>query len=237
MDAADALEKLIPGDFYIALNAHAGRPEYLSSIIDPSAIDESDPTATDAALDMYDPDNGPPYSSEFIARYRAAQVARNHRITEWVLRERERLASLGYSDRVFTVPRVWADLRFLDGSLDPSDRRIGVCYAGDPRTANRGAAGMARATTLSTWLSLWSLSHSPCRAERHLANITIPSLVLQTTHDVGVFPSDARAIHDGLTAQDKTLWFGPGTHFLDEPERIRDAMADRITAWLRDRGV
>ena len=63
----------------------------------------------------------------------------------------------------------WADLRFLDLSLDPSDRPVG-CYAGDPAVANRGAFGLASACSLRTWLDMWSLAesrvpgHAPPRA-------------------------------------------------------------------------
>ena len=68
----DAANELIPADYYISLNAHPGRPEVLTAWMDPSVTDESDPTAADPALDMYNPDNGPPYSPEFAKRYRAA---------------------------------------------------------------------------------------------------------------------------------------------------------------------
>lgn len=234
---ADALADLMAGNFYISLNAHAGRPEYLTSLIDPSVTDEGDSTSTDPSLDMYNPENGPPFSEDFVETYRAAQITRNRRITKWVLTERERLAAKGYTDRIFSVPRVWADLRFLDGTLDPSDRPLGRCYAGDPAIANRGPAGVARATSLATWLSLWSLDHSPCRAGPHLANITVPSLVIQTTHDIGVFPSDAESIHDGLAAKDKTLMFCPGTHFLSEPTSARENILDIMLSWLEERGV
>ena len=66
--------------------AHLGRPEVLTDWFDPSITDEADPASVDSSLNMYDPANGPPYSPEFVKRYRAAQVARNHRITELVPR-------------------------------------------------------------------------------------------------------------------------------------------------------
>ena len=39
--------------------------------------------SADPALDLFNPDNGPPYGEPFLRRYRAAQRARNHRITDW----------------------------------------------------------------------------------------------------------------------------------------------------------
>jgi len=228
------LDTLPPGDLYISLNAHAGRPEYLTSLIDPSVTDENDPTSIDSGLDMFSLANAPPYSVDFVAHYRTAQVARSKKITAWVLDELARLRERGHSDRMFSVPRVWADLRFLDPSLDPSDRQPGLCYAGVPQTANRGAIGVARAVTLNTWLAMWSLEHSQCRAAPHLKNIEIPSLVVQSMHDVGVFPSDAHAIHQGLCASDKRLQFVPGTHFFDAPVGAYDACADVLADWLKE---
>ena len=115
----DALEELIPAQFYISLCAHLGRPEVLTAWFDPSVTDETDPTSIDPALNMYDPTHGPPYSEEFITRYRAAQEARNHRITDWCHTELDRLKALGLFDRAFNLYRTWADLRLMDGNLDP----------------------------------------------------------------------------------------------------------------------
>jgi pimeloyl-ACP methyl ester carboxylesterase len=230
-----AARQLPPGDLYISLQAHLGRPEVLTSWMDPSVTDESDPVSLDPALDMYNPANGPPYPADFVDRYRAAQIERNHRITRWARAELERLAAGRGSDRVFSVPRVWADLRLLDGSLDPSDRDVGRCYLGDPRRANYSPHGIAAATTLRSWLEMWSLAESPCRAAPHLARIEVPSLVVQSTADTGVFPSDAHAIHDGLAATDKQLELIAGDHYLRRPEGARDAAADLIAEWLRSR--
>ncbi len=49
---------------------------------------------------------------------------------------------------------------------------------------------------------------------KHLRRIAVPSLVVQTLGDTGVFPSDARMIHDALGAQDKRLELVPGDHYL-----------------------
>jgi pimeloyl-ACP methyl ester carboxylesterase len=203
--------------------------------MDPSVTDETDPASVDPALDMYAPEHAPPYSAEFIERYRAAQVARNQRITDWVRSELERLAGHKMFDRVFMLPRTWADLRLMDGALDPSDRPVGVCYAGDPRWANYSPFGIGHANTLRTWLSMWSLETSPCRGRPHLERIRVPSLVIQSMADTGVFPSDARAIHDHLGCSNKRLEFMEGDHYLQKPDGARDEVADRIVAWLDER--
>ena len=160
MQLPEAANELLEADFYIALNAHMGRPEVLTSWMDPSVTDENDPTSVDPPLDMYDPANAPPYKPEFVERYRKAQQERNHRITAWAWSELARLEERGLSDRLFTMQRAWADLRMLDGALDPSDRPVGVCYAGDPKSANYGPMGIGYANTCQTWLSMWSLEHS-----------------------------------------------------------------------------
>src|SRR5262245_49038849 len=160
-----------PGDLYVSVNSHQGRPDVLTAWMDPSVVDENDLLATDPELDMFDPRNGPPYSADFIARYRQAQRDRNHRITAWARDELDRLQQVGIRDRVFLVNRLWADLRFLDLTLDPSDRGLG-CYWGDPRTANYGSFGVATFCTLRSWLSMWSLETAQCRGAGQLRNIT-----------------------------------------------------------------
>ncbi|MEZ5557012.1 MAG: hypothetical protein R3E86_00480 [Pseudomonadales bacterium] len=233
----EALNELIPADLYISLCAHLGRPEVLTAWFDPSITDETDPSSIDPALNMYDPDNGPPYSPEFVKRYREAQVARNERITAWCHSELERLAGLGMVDRAFNVYRTWADLRLMDGNLDPSERQVGRCYAGDPRTANFGPRGIGLTNTLRTWLSMWSLSDSHCSGAPHLNRITQPALVVQSTGDTGVFPSDARAIFDELGAEDKRLEMITGDHYLETPDNARDDTADLIVGWLEEHGA
>jgi len=227
----EGLDALPTADRYVSLQAHLGRPEVLTAWIDPSVTDELDPASVDTDLDMYNPTHGPPYSKPFVDRYRAAQRARNQRITAWALAELERLAELGTRDRVFTVPRVWADLRLLDGELEPSDRTLGRCYIGDPRRANYSPYGIAATNTLRSWLEMWSLEASDCVAPPHLAAIDVPSLVIQSTGDAGVFPSDARAIHQHPGADDERLELVAGDHYLSVP-RDRDAVADMIADWL-----
>ena len=233
----DGLNDLMPADLYISLCAHLGRPEVLTAWFDPSITDETDPTSVDPKLNMYDASNGPPYSHEFITRYRTAQEARNHRITHWCHSELARLAERGMSDRAFNLYRTWADLRMMDGNLDPSEREVGRCYAGNPETANFGPRGIGLTNTLRTWLSMWSLKDSHCSGTPHLNRITQPALVVQSTGDTGVFPSDAKAIFDELASDDKRLEMIAGDHYLETPSDARDNVADLIAAWLKGHGA
>jgi pimeloyl-ACP methyl ester carboxylesterase len=228
---AEALGALTPADLYISLNAHQGRPEVLTAWMDASVADETDPVASDPELDPFDAGNGPPYSASFVARYRAAQRARNQRITDWAKAELARLNAAGTPDRIFPLFRCWGDLRFMDPALDPSKRPARRCYAGDPVLANRSPS-IGRANTLTTWLSMWSLETSLCQGPPHLKRLTVPALVVQSLADTGVFPSDARAIHEALGSADKRLEFVEGAHYFEREPAQRDAVADLMADWI-----
>src|SRR4051794_38424106 len=220
------------GDLYLSVAAHPGRPDVLTNWMDPAVVDEFDPIATDPELDMFDAAHGPPYSREFADRYREAQRARNRRITAWAEAELERVRAAGFHDRLFTLQRTWADPRFVDPALDPSDRPTPACYAGDPARANRGVLGIGSTNTLRTWLSMWSLDRSRARAAEHLAAIDAPALVVQATQDTGVFPSDARAIFDALASKDKRAIDLPGDHYF---RGEREPLADAVAEWVSER--
>jgi len=214
-------------DLYISLQAPLGRPEVFTAWLDPSVTDETDAFSVDPSLDMFNEDNGPPYSPDFVERYRAAQVARNDKITAFAKAELERHPQ----DNLFFVHRVWADLRFADLSLDPSDRKPG-CYMGDPKFANYSPYGLGRVNTARAWLSMWSLQESGCSCAPHFPKITEPSLLVQSTGDAGIFPSDARAMFELMGAEDKTLEWMPGDHYYQH-EGSRDDVADLLAEWTR----
>ncbi|MBA3764906.1 MAG: alpha/beta hydrolase [Actinobacteria bacterium] len=229
----DAALDLPACDLYISLQAHLGRPEVFTAWLDPSVTDELDPLSVDPALDMFNPDNGPPFSPEFVAVYRDAQVARNHKISAWARAELDRLAQHEVWDRLFLVERVWADPRFTDLSLDPSERRWG-CYAGDPKWANYSPFGLGRVNTCRAWLSMWSLEDSQCSAGPHLAKVTVPSLLVQSLGDAGIFPSDAREMFEAIGAKDKTIEIVSGDHYFQH-EGNRDDVADLLAAWVSEK--
>jgi pimeloyl-ACP methyl ester carboxylesterase len=202
--------------------------------MDAAVIDENDPVATDPDLDLFNEDNGPPYSPEFLNRYRAAQVARNHAITDWAERELKRVRAGGFSDRPFTVMRTWADPRMVDPSIEPTMRQANHCYAGDPAKANRSPHGIAAACTLRNWLGMWSLRVAQTRAEPHLARITTPALVINAEADTGVFPSDAQRIFDALASTDKAQCSIVTDHYFTTPG-ARSEQADTIAKWIKKR--
>ncbi|WP_106349328.1 alpha/beta hydrolase [Antricoccus suffuscus] len=231
---APGLDDLSAGDGFVSVAAHLGRPDVLTAWMDASVVDEDDPTQTDPQLDLFNPDNGPPFTAEFVARYRAAQVERNHRITAWAEKELSRVTAAGYFDRHFSVSRTWADPRMVDPTLEPTNRPPGRCYRGSTEVANRGDRGIGGETTLRNWLNMWSLSQSQCRAESHLAKVRVPSLVINADADCGVFPSDADSIYDAIGTKDKRRVDLPGDHYFLEPAGARDGVADLIAQWVAE---
>lgn len=235
LPALDAIDQLIPGDLFVFVAAHPGRPEIFANWLDGAVVDENDPTAIDPRLDVYNPENGPPFSEDFVAEVRAAQRDRSNRITEWCKDELEKLAELGVRDRLFVVNRVWADPRFVDPDLDPNRRTPNSCYLGDPKRANGGVYGVGLVNSMRTWLSMWSLTDSQCQAAPHLARLEIPTILIEADADSGVFPSDGDAIFDAIAAGDKTRMRRSGDHYFLEPAGARERLADAIADWVTAR--
>lgn len=226
----------IPGaDLYVSLAAHPGRPEVLTNWMDPSVEHEDDPLSVIERLDPFADGREIPFTESFIAEYREAQRDRNHRITQWARDEIDRMVATGNHDRLFTTPRLWADLRMIDGSIDANNRESPSCYLGDPRRSNYGIYGVGTVSSLRTWLSMWSLAESQCSAASHLQRVTIPALVIDADADSGVFPSDTKAIIESLAADDLTTATIRGDHYLRDREDARDEAADLIVEWIKKR--
>ena len=229
-------------DGMMLLAAHVSRHGTLTEWMDPSILDESDPDNRDPELDLYNPSNPnqPPYSAEFLDRYRAAQIDRNRRITAWV---KERLVDLRgrgepLMERGFIVHGTMADPRWLDLTVDPSDRKLG-CYLGDPRIVNMGPVGLARFTTLRSWLSQWSFDDANGDGPRCAADLAVPTLVIGNSADNACTPSHTHRLFDAVGHPDKTLHTIVGaTHYYsgrDQIPHLKEAVGT-ITEWLAERG-
>lgn len=235
-DPPDLTRASLPSaDAVIELMAHPGRAQVYTEWLDPSIVDESDPFDRDPALDMFDPANGPPYDPEFVARYRAAQVARNRRITAWVRAELDRIGAVSggrVTDLPFVVHGTTADPRLVDTSLDPSDREPGTPW-GPAYGANMLPVTLGHYASLRSWLSQWSLDESNCDGVLHLSRVSRPVLVVYGTGDQVCFPSHAKALYDAVRHDRKELVAIPyATHyFLDQPELVGVA-ADHVVDWL-----
>ena len=225
---------LVPVDGLVMLNAHPSRARLSTEWLDPAIVDELEPFKRDPALDMYNPENGPPYAPDFVARYRAAQVARNRRISAWA---ESRLAALaggpgsiaGLDDLAFVVNGTAADLRFLDGTIDPSDRQVGVTLWGPPEVANHMPAGIGRMTTLRSWINQWSIDHTNADSARWFPEIDVPVAIELGTADPTVVPRMAQDMHDAATkAPVRQLRFVHGaTHYFEnQPDLLAEALDD-----------
>ena len=202
--------------------------------MDASVVDESDAVTSDPDAGSVQPKNGPPFSAEFVARYRAAQIDRNNAITDWAETELKRVHAAGFSDRPFTVMRTWADPRMVDPTLEPTKRPANMCYAGIPVKANRSAHGIAAACTLRSWIGMWSLRHAQTRAEPHLARSPAPRWSSTPSRTPACIPSDAQRIYDALASEDKAQCTIDTDHYFVSPG-ARSEKADTIAKWIAKR--
>lgn len=229
-----------PADGLILLAAHPGQGVVLMGSLDAAVVDENDPFATDAALDMYDERNGfrpPPeashYERDWLERYRAAQrarvaridaIARRHveeatvarvatRATDFAGRPaayRNFMARRTMAPRFMTVYRTQANPNYTDLSLEPSERVVGSIISARPDLANYHAFGLARMMTPEAWLSTWSGISSNARLERNLPLVTVPTIVVGATADQDIFLADVRREFELAGATDKRIEFIDG---------------------------
>ena len=215
-------ERLPAANAVLMLAAHVSRHRIFTEWIDPSIQDEARPDQRDPELNLYDPSNPnqPPYSAEFLSRFADAQIARNRRITDWV---KEKLAAIRVSDDpwsefAFTVHGTMADPRWLDPSIEPSDREAGACYLGDPKVVNDGPVGLARFCTLRSWLSQWSFDDARCDAIDAGKRVTVPVLVIGNTADAACTPSHTSRLYESVSHDRKQLHMVQGaTHYYTGP--------------------
>jgi hypothetical protein len=233
--------KLIPADGVILEAAHQSRARCLADWIDPSVLDENDPDRRDTRFDIYSPDCPvqPPYPKDWLMEYRAAQLARVRRITARVQETLDKLRRQGgrEMERGFVTHRTMAEPRFLDATIDPNDRAIGVCYLGVPATVNNGPVGLARFSTLRSWLSQWSVDHSRADGVANASSISVPLLAIEHSADDAVPQPDTTLMYQACASQDKTFHCLAGaTHYFQgQPDHIR-ASVDLINTWAADRG-
>ncbi|WP_083949986.1 alpha/beta hydrolase [Herbidospora yilanensis] len=227
---------LIPADRVVMAMAHPGRAIVYTEGLDAAITDEHEPFDRDAALDLFEPANGPAYSAGFVARYRRAQLDRNRRITDWAL---HRLATLpehardgkGPDDLPFVVHGTAADPRFLDLSLDPSDRTAGTLW-GDAWTANFRPASLGHLTSLRSWLSQWSADHARADAYRELAQVKAPVMVVYGSADRAAFPSHARGMYDAVGHDRRELVEIKGAdHYFQGRPDLAAVMCDHLAEW------
>lgn len=230
-------EDLPKADGIVLLGAHLGRHQKFSVTLDPSVLSESDPFGIDPSLDMFNPENGPPYDREWFARYRAAQKARHERITDWALARlrdlRDTRRKSPAHDQGFVIYRTYANPPTLDGTIDPNDRPATGTIFGNAIAVNYAAGMFGRFTTLKSYLSHWS-PLSIADGPTQIAKTTVPVLNVRCSADEGTFPPETAIYSNavGDRGEDWTL-VGAG-HFpfkqKEGPRLVRE-LADKLIEW------
>lgn len=234
---------LEPADGIVFIAAHLSRAETLTEWLDPSVTDEFQPDVRDLEFDIYDPacPAQPPYPADFVAAFRAAQLARNRRITAWAqdLLARLKARADGELERAFVTHRTMCDVRWLDPAIDPNGRRPGWTYMGDPRTVNVGPVGLARFSTLRSWLSQWSCDLSNARGPLNAARVRrTPVLQIENGADDAVPATHNPAIRDALATPDKAfLRIEGATHYYAGQPELLARCIDAVEDWSRRKGL
>lgn len=237
--------KLIPADGLLIMAAHISRAKIFTEWIDPAVIDENDPWKRDIELDLFDPrnPNKPPYTKEYIAKFRAAQIARNKRITEWcrkqlkVIDERYENIQEGWEqkrrDIVFNVNCTQADIRRLDVTIDPNGRK--PTSIAELASENHSPVGLAKFTTARSFLSQWSYEASQADGPASLSTVKVPILVVANEADHLVPLTHPQEMYDAIKHSDKELYIVKGaTHYyFGQQEKLAEAVSHTIQ-WLRN---
>jgi pimeloyl-ACP methyl ester carboxylesterase len=236
--------KLIAADAIMLVASHRSRHKLLTGQIDPSVLNELDPEQRDPSLDIYDPANPaqPPFAAAFLERYRAAQIARNRKISEWA---KDRLASLKakgdlHGEFCFVTHRTMADPRWIDPSVDPNQRKPNWTYLGDPRVVNNSASALGRFSSLRGWLSQWSYDYAQFDSVDSGPRITVPGMVMTAGADDACPPEHTDKMFDALGSADKVkVTIDHANHYFtgaDGKSHLSSAVAI-ISNWLAERDL
>lgn len=226
----------------VQVAVHIGEGAFMRDCIDPAVVDESEPTASDPTLDMYEARNGrrpypepSSYDREWLAEYRRAQEARCARIDaialgligdrreiNRTLTDDARKASLavermGIFARYLVVYRTLANPFYLDPTIDPSDRKLGSSFTPDldPIVGNYGLHGLGRLLTPRAWLSTWSPTYSQTSMLKNLPGYDLPSLFVNSTGDTEISIGEFDEIVAACHAKDVTVDTVRGDHYLN----------------------
>lgn len=232
-----------PADGVIFIAAHLSRAETLTEWLDPSVLDEIDPDKRDRSFDIYAPDcpHKPPFSVAFVKEFRAAQIARNRKITTWC---RDMLQTLkqrggGQMERAFVVHRTMCDVRWIDLTIDPNGRKPDHCYMGNPRTVNVGPVGLARFSTLRSWLSQWSYDLSNAKGPANAARIfRTPVLQIENEADDAVPATHGPIIREALATPRKEYVKieGANHYYLGQPDHLATCVS-MVMDWSARQGL
>lgn len=226
---------LVPADGIALIAGHHGRARILTDRLDAAVTDERDLLATDPDLDIFNPANGPPFTPQFVAAVRQAQLARNRRITRWCLGRLAQYQKLGpdqpLTDEAFIVNRTLADPRYVDLSLEPSGRTATSTLGNKLADDNYAPNGSARLSSVRSWLSQWSIDHSLADGPRRIAETSVPILNINYAQDEIVFPSDMQAWRSAIGARGEHHDIDGCGHYPMGKPHIVDQVCDLLLEW------
>ena len=132
-----------------------------------------------------------------------------------------------------------ADPRWLDPAVDPNERLPGTCYLGDPRVVNNSPVGLARFSSLRSWLSQWSYDDARADGIACGREVAVPTLVIGNLADDACTPSHTRRLFEAIGNPDKEMHEIPGAnHYYSGPgqrEKLDQAISI-ITDWAARHG-
>lgn len=245
---------LIPADALLILAAHISRAKIFTEWLDPAVLDEKDPSRRDVELDLWDPRNPhkAPFSPSYVAKFRAAQIARNQRITSWAREQLQALEARAETERgleegtldwrrsqrdlCFVTPCTQADLRRVDVKLDPNGREATSLAA--LAQENHSPVGLARFSTCRSWLSQWSYDESNADGPSSLKNVTVPVLVLANEADHLVPLTHPKEMFDAIPHSNKELHIVKGaTHYYFGQQDLMAGAIEHISKWAQGQGL
>ncbi|MYU24085.1 alpha/beta hydrolase [Streptomyces sp. SID8352] len=229
--------ELPPADALVTLMAHPGRANLLAEMLDPAVRDENAPFDRDPELDLFAEGREVPLDPEWVATYRAAQLERNHRITELA---QTRIAEIvertdgALMDAPMVVHATCADPRNVDLSIDPTDREPGTLW-GEPAVANLLPTTLGHFTSLQSWLSQWSMRTSNGDGPTRMGGVDVPVHVIYGTADQACFPEHARQLYDGVRHDRKRITpIAGGKHYLNGQTELTRQMSEVLVDWVRE---
>lgn len=235
---------LEPADGVLMLAAPRSRHRLLTDFLDASVTNELEPDSGRLHdFNLYDPanPNQPPYTSDFIAAYRAAQRSRARRITDFAQQKLEdfQRRRQPHAEHAFVVHGTMADPRWIDPMIDPNGRKAGWSYLGDPAVANTSPGALMRFTTTRSWLSQWSLYTAQVDAGDAAPRVSVPALLVVNGRDDAVPVTHSQEVFEALPHSDKELISLPeANHYFsggDQKDTLARA-ADLIFDWSRRHG-
>lgn len=208
-------EQLPPADKIVLFGHHLGRSQTLRNVLDASVLDENDLSKIDPNLDVFNPDNGPPFSDEFIARVREGQAARMNRITNWV---KERLAKLEQeygpgADEAFVIHRTNADPFMFAETSDFKGNVEAI------RANNLAGNGLGRFSSLRSWLSQWASDVSLADGPSDIAKTTVPVFSIVQQGDHRAHKVYLKQWEDALGDRFEGHHYFDATHYMDPKEQ------------------